>query len=176
MNDVFFAGVDGQMSGRHRQEMAQLHYRKAVSSDVPAIIALLADDVLGTTREQVGPAVDARYESAFAEIDADANQYLCVVEYGDAIVGTLQLTFIRGLSRTGALRGQVEAVRVAADRRSERIGEAMFRWAIEECRARGCSIVHLTTDRSRSDAHRFYDRLGFRDTHLGYKLTLETPL
>lgn len=172
MNGVRFAGVDRQMSGRHRQEMAQLHYRKAVSSDVPAIIALLADDVLGTMREQVGSAVDARYATAFAEIDADPNQYLCVVEDGDAIVGTLQLTFIRGLSRTGALRGQIEAVRVAADRRGERIGEAMFEWAIEECRARGCSIVQLTTDKSRCDAHRFYDRLGFRDTHLGYKLNL----
>lgn len=152
--------------------MAQLHYRRATSSDVPAIVALLADDVLGATREQVGPALDARYERAFAEIDADPNQYLCVVEDGTTIVGTLQLTFIRGLARTGALRGQIEAVRVASDRRGERIGEAMFAWAIEECRARGCSLVQLTTDKARSDAHRFYDGLGFRDTHLGYKLTL----
>lgn len=152
--------------------MIGLHYRKATLSDVPAIVALLADDMLGVARERVGVAPDPRYVTAFAEIDADPHQFLCVAEQGDAIVGTLQLTFIRGLSHTGALRGQVEAVRVAADRRGQRIGEAMFAWAIDECRRRGCSVVQLTTDRARTDAHRFYDRLGFRPSHLGYKLTL----
>ena len=134
---------------------------------------MLADDVLGATREEANPVLDARYERAFTEIDGDPNQYLCVVEDGAIIVGTLQLTFIRGLARTGALRGQIEAVRVTADRRGERIGEAMFAWAMDECRTRGCSIVQLTTDKARTDAHRFYNRLGFRSTHRGYKLTLE---
>jgi len=152
--------------------MAQLYYRKAASSDVPAIIALLSDDVLGATREHIGTSLDARYAAAFAEIDADPNQFLCVVEDDTAVVGTLQLTFIRGLSHLGALRGQIESVRVASDRRGKGLGAAMFLWAIGECRARGCVIVQLTTDRTRSDAHRFYDRLGFRDTHLGYKLKL----
>jgi GNAT superfamily N-acetyltransferase len=88
------------------------------------------------------------------------------------VVGTLQLTFIAGLSHKGATRGQIEAVRVASDHRGARLGQRMMEWAIAQCRARGCAQVQLTTDRSRADAHRFYDRLGFKPTHIGYKLGL----
>ena len=88
------------------------------------------------------------------------------------IIGTLQLTFIPGLSRNGAKRGQIEAVRIVSDRRGGKLGEAMFAWAIRECRERGCSLVQLTTDKARPDAHRFYDRLGFEPTHIGYKLEI----
>jgi GNAT superfamily N-acetyltransferase len=113
-----------------------------------------------------------RYYEAFAEIDADRNQYLCVVEVDGNIVGTLQLTFIPGLARGGAKRGQIEAVRIVAERRGQRLGEEMFAWAVEKCRSKGCSLVQLTTDKSRPDAHRFYDRLGFEPTHIGYKMIL----
>ncbi|MCV3735412.1 GNAT family N-acetyltransferase (plasmid) [Rhizobium sp. TRM96647] len=150
--------------------MDRLRYRRATAADVGTIVEMLADDVLGSSRESVSPSGIERYHEAFAEIDADRNQFLCVVEDGQQIVGTLQLTFIPGLARNGAKRGQIEAVRIASDRRGENIGQAMFAWAIDECRARGCSLVQLTTDKARPDAHRFYERLGFEPTHIGYKL------
>ena len=146
--------------------------RRATETDLGAIVAMLADDVLGASREKVSPAIDDCYRAAFAEIDADPNQFLCVVEEEQQVVGTLQLTFIPGLSRNGAKRGQIEAVRIASDRRGDKLGEAMFAWAIGECRSRGCSLVQLTTDKARPDAHRFYDRLGFEPTHIGYKLKI----
>jgi GNAT superfamily N-acetyltransferase len=152
--------------------MADLVFRRAREADVPAIIALLADDVLGASRETRGPESLPRYIEAFRAIDADANQFLLVVADGRQIVGTLQLTFIAGLARGGLKRGLVEAVRVAGDRRGEKIGEAMFAWVLEKCRHEGCGIVQLTTDKSRTDAHRFYDKLGFEPSHVGYKMML----
>ena len=152
--------------------MTELRYRRATAKDVPIIVALLADDILGGAREIGGGGLSSRYYDAFAEVDADPNQYLCVVEDGQQVIGTLQLTFIPGLARGGMKRGQIEAVRIASERRSEKLGEAMFAWAIGECRSRGCSLVQLTTDKARPDAHRFYDRLGFEPTHIGYKLPL----
>ena len=152
--------------------MGEPRYRRATAADLEAIVGMLADDVLGALRENASPAVDDGYRAAFAEIDADPNQFLCVVEDGQKIVGTLQLSFIPGLSRNGTKRGQVEAVRIASDRRGGRLGEAMFAWAIRECRAKGCSLVQLTTDKARPDAHRFYERLGFEPTHIGYKIEI----
>ncbi|CAN5131253.1 GNAT family N-acetyltransferase [soil metagenome] len=152
--------------------MPELTFRKAKASDIPAIVALLADDVLGAGREKPEEALSAGYAAAFAAIDGDERQYLAVVEDHGVIIGTLQLTFIPCLSRGGRWRGLVEAVRVASDRRSQGVGEAMMAWAIDQCRARGCGLVQLTTDKSRLAAHRFYDRLGFTPSHLGYKLEL----
>lgn len=152
--------------------MVELRYRRAKKIDVPAIVGMLADDILGASREADKEAIGKNYFDAFAEIDADPNQFLCVVEDDQGIVGTLQLTFIPSLARSAAKRGQIEAVRIAGHRRGERLGEAMFAWAIAECRSRGCSLVQLTTDKARPDAHRFYDRLGFEPTHIGYKLAL----
>ena len=123
------------------------------------------DDFVNVIRRGIGQGV-------FRAIDADPNQYLAVMTERGAVVGTLQLTFIAGLSRRGALRGQIEAVRVAASRRGAGLGQELFEWAIAECRARGCRTVQLTTDRSRADAHRFYERLGFVASHVGYKLAL----
>ena len=152
--------------------MADLIFRRAIEKDVPAIVAMLADDVLGASREAAGPESTPKYLNAFRAIDADANQYLLVVESNGQIAGTLQLTFIAGLSRGGLKRGLIEAVRIARDRRGEKIGEAMIAWAIEKCRHESCGIVQLTTDKSRTDAHRFYDRLGFEPSHIGYKMML----
>jgi len=150
--------------------VAEIIYRRATSVDLPAIIDLLADDILGAGRESAGNGVSPQYTSAFAQIEADPNQLLVVADDEGAVIGTLQLSFIPGLSRGGSMRGQIEAVRVAKERRSEHIGEAMFTWAIETCQERGCTLVQLTTDKARPDAHRFYDRLGFQPTHIGYKL------
>lgn len=152
--------------------MADLVFRRATEADIPAIIGLLADDILGSSRETTGPERHPQYLSAFRAIDADVNQVLLVAADGNMIVGTLQLTFIAGLSRGGVKRGQIEAVRVASDRRGEKIGEAMFAWALEKCRSEHCGIVQLTTDKSRTEAHRFYDRLGFEPSHIGYKMNL----
>ncbi|WP_242679708.1 GNAT family N-acetyltransferase [Paracoccus nototheniae] len=150
-----------------------LQFRKARAADLPAILALLADDRLGAAREASPADGLAPYLAALAQIDADPNQFLCVIEQAGRVAGTLQLTFIPGLSRGGALRGQIEAVRVARDLRGAGIGRAAFDWAIAECRARGCALVQLTTDRSRADAHRFYEGLGFQASHIGYKLLLD---
>jgi GNAT superfamily N-acetyltransferase len=152
--------------------MPDLIFRRATEADVPAIIRLLADDMLGSSREATGADSYPQYLNAFHVIDADANQFLLVVDDGTGIVGTLQLTFIAGLARGGLKRGLVEAVRVASDRRGEKIGEAMFDWVLEKCRRESCGIVQLTTDKARTDAHRFYDRLGFEPSHIGYKMML----
>jgi len=144
--------------------------RRAVRDDVPAIVALLADDVLGAARESADPAPYAR---AFAAVDADPAHLLVVAEVDGEVAGTLQLTVLAGLARRGALRGQLEAVRVAAAHRSSGLGSALVTWAVEEARRRGCAVVQLTTDARRVDAHRFYERLGFERSHLGYKLPLD---
>ncbi len=143
--------------------------RRATRADLPALVALLADDPLGATRESADPAAYAR---AFDAVDADAHQVLVCAEEGGEVVGTVQLTLIPGLSRGGMLRGQIEAVRVRADRRGSGLGRQLVEWAVDEARRRGCGLVQLTTDRSRTDAHRFYAALGFVDSHRGFKLDL----
>jgi GNAT superfamily N-acetyltransferase len=152
--------------------MKTIVFRSALFDDVPAIVALLADDPLGSQRERIGTPLDACYVAAFQAIEADANQQLVVVVEGDQVIGTLQLSFIPGIARMGAWRGQIEAVRIAAHRRDSGLGQTMFEWAIEQCRARGCNLVQLTTDKTRADAHRFYEKLGFVASHEGYKLAL----
>ncbi|WP_270938039.1 GNAT family N-acetyltransferase [Falsiroseomonas oryzae] len=147
-------------------------FRRATAADLPAIVALLADDGLGRGREDARLPLAPAYLDAFAAIEADPNQMVAVAEQDGIVAGTLQLTFIPGLSRLGAWRGQIEAVRVAAGARGTGLGQRMIAWAIEECRARGCALVQLTSDKARGDAHRFYARLGFRATHEGFKLTL----
>lgn len=153
--------------------MVDLVLRKARSEDLPAIVGLLAADGLGKGREDAGLPLDHAYTGAFEALDGDPNQFLVVALDGEMIVGTMQLTFIAGISRKGAWRGQIEAVRVAASHRSGGLGQQMFEFAIEEARSRGCSLVQLTTDKTRGDAHRFYDRLGFVASHIGYKLKLD---
>ncbi len=140
---------------------------------MPSVVRLLVDDPLGATREQPSLKSDlSPYLDAFNAIDGDPRQLLVVAANGTEVVATMQLTFIPGLSRRGALRAQIEAVRVAPGQRSRGLGAAMMGWAVEEARERGCAVVQLTTDKSRVDAHRFYDRLGFVASHEGYKLAL----
>ncbi|GLW94562.1 GNAT family acetyltransferase [Actinokineospora globicatena] len=143
--------------------------RPARAEDVPAIVAMLADDPLGAARESPG---DPRYDEAFAEIAADERQVLVVAEADGGVVGTLQLTFTPGLSRVGATRATIEGVRVHSAHRGSGLGQALIEWAVEEARERGAILVQLTTDVSRKDAHRFYERLGFVASHIGMKLPL----
>jgi ribosomal protein S18 acetylase RimI-like enzyme len=149
----------------------QASIREARPDDLRAIVALLADDPLAQTRED--PADFAAYRRAFDEIAAQAGNTVLVAETGGAVVGCLQLTAIPGLSRRGMKRGQIEGVRIAAGQRGHRLGERLMAAAIARARAAGCGLVQLATDRSRPDAHRFYERLGFVASHLGMKLVLE---
>ncbi len=148
-----------------------LRVRAARREEVPAIVALLSDDILGRQRESVESDL-LPYYAAFDLIASHPNQELVVVERDGAIVGTFDLAVLGSLSRRGTTRLQVEAVRVAATERGTGLGGAIFRWIINHARASGCSMVQLTTDRAREDAHRFYERLGFTPSHVGYKLDL----
>ena len=146
--------------------------REATAADLPAIIAMLYDDETGRTREDPSVPLDLRYVAAFEAIARDPNQHLIVAELDGEPIGTMQLSFLPGLSFRGSWRGQIEAVRIASHRRGQRLGEQMILWAVEQCRARDCKMVQLTSTASRTAAHRFYERLGFAKTHVGMKLQL----
>ncbi|WP_319460995.1 GNAT family N-acetyltransferase [Micromonospora sp. RTP1Z1] len=150
--------------------MTDVIFRDAVRADLPAIIALLADDVLGKARDFTE--VDEAYEKAFADIDADPRNHLVVADAGGELVGCMQITYIPGLGRHGAERSLIESVRVRSDRRGRGLGREMMAWAVDQARQRGCALVQLTTDKTRADAHRFYRDLGFVASHEGMKLAL----
>ncbi|MEU4288072.1 GNAT family N-acetyltransferase [Kribbella sp. NPDC026596] len=150
--------------------MTDVVIRRVTAADVAGIVQMIADDQLGATRESVDDLTP--YLKAFELIDTDPNQVLVVAERDDEVIGTLQLTIIPGLSRRGSSRGLIEAVRVAAPARGSGLGTTLIQWAIDESRTRGCTLVQLTSDKTRSDAHRFYDRLGFTNSHEGFKLKL----
>jgi GNAT superfamily N-acetyltransferase len=148
-----------------------LSTRRASLSDLPRLLQLLADDTLGKNREAVESS-EACYVQAFNAIDSDANQYLLVCELDGKVIAMLQLTFIPGLSRRGALRANIEAVRVDSALRGQGIGGWIIRKAIQLALERDCGLVQLTSDKSRTEAHRFYTRLGFVGSHEGFKLKL----
>ena len=151
-----------------------MEFRSAERSDVPAILELLADDEVSRARGfgVVPEEVDAATWAAFEAIDADPGNELIVGVDGGEVIATSQLTFTPGLSRGGAWRMTIEAVRVRADRRGDGIGRRLMAYAIGRARDRGCRIVQLTTDKRRADAHRFYESLGFAATHEGMKLMI----
>jgi len=151
-----------------------VHIRNARRDDVPAIVGLLADDTLGASREQPTDPLPQAYWDAFDAISAHPSNELLVAESNGEVVGCLQLTVIPGLSRQGALRGQIEGVRVSSKHRGQRIGEALVEAASDRARTLGCVLVQLTSDRRRVDAHRFYQRLGFESTHIGMKRAIES--
>lgn len=149
-----------------------LTMREATRDDLPAIIGLLFDDENGRTREDPSVPLDPRYVAAFEAIDSDSNQILVAAELNGEVVGTMQLSFLPGLSFRGSWRGLIEAVRIASHLRNQRLGEQMILWAVEQCRARDCKMVQLTSKADRTAAHRFYARLGFVQSHVGMKLHL----
>ena len=144
-------------------------FRRATAADVDAVVALLADDVLGAGRESPG---DPAYAAAFAAIDADPNQLLVVGAADGAVVATAQVSFVPSLTRGGTWRAQLEGVRVASTQRGSGVGAAMVEWCLDRARERGCRLAQLTTDRQRPDALRFYESLGFVASHDGLKLDL----
>ena len=141
--------------------------RPARREDVPAMIAMLADDHLGRARERVEDPLPASYYEAFARVERDPNLTLVVAESEGRVVGCLQLAILPGISSQGGVRGLLEDVRVAADCRSRGIGERLVQWAIAEAKTRGCNLVELLTHQTRVDAQRFYKRLGFTASHVG---------
>ena len=147
-------------------------FRRATREDLPRIVALIAEDQIGQTREDASTPLNGAYVEAFAAIERDANQVLAVAARDEAVIGCLQITFIPGISRKGMWRGNIESVRVARNLRGQGIGRAFFDWAIARCRERGCGLVQLTMDKRRSDASRFYQSLGFTPSHEGMKLSL----
>ena len=147
-------------------------FRHATSRDLPTIVRMLADDFLGQQRERCDDPLPKSYQRAFDEIDADSNNELIVAELDGAVVGTLQLTFTPSLSFQGGKRATVESVRVDEPHRGKGIGREMMLWAIGRAKERGCVSMQLTTNADRADAHRFYENLGFKASHVGMKLKL----
>ncbi|MFG3347785.1 GNAT family N-acetyltransferase [Streptomyces sp. NPDC048018] len=150
--------------------MSDLEIRPAEQHDLPAIVAMLADDPLGAQRES--PHNLTPYLAAFQRLAGDPNQHVVVAVRAGTVVGTLQLTVIPGLSRRGTTRSIIEGVRIHTQERGSGLGTRLIEWAVEESRAQGCRLVQLTSDVTRTDAHRFYERLGFEASHVGFKLSL----
>jgi ribosomal protein S18 acetylase RimI-like enzyme len=142
--------------------------RRAGRDDVAVIVAMLADDPLGSARERLEDPLPPCYFRAFDALEHDPNIQLVVAQDGDgAVVGCLQLCILPGLSSQGASRALIEDVRVAAHCRSRGVGEQLVQWAIAQARAEGCKLVELLTHHTRVDAQRFYKRLGFQPSHVG---------
>jgi len=152
-------------------ESDTLTIRPCRADDLPAVIAMLADDVLGAARETAGGAA-AAYERAFEAITAQSGNTVYVAEEKGRVIGCFQLTMIPNLTFEGGLRAQIEGVRVSARARGQGVGEKMMAYAIQAARDAGCRIVQLTSNRQREDALRFYERMGFAPTHVGFKLYL----
>jgi GNAT superfamily N-acetyltransferase len=148
-------------------------FRLAGRADVSSIVRMLADDDLGSQREQYEDSLPESYYSAFEQIDSDPNHELIVAERAGEVIGTLHLMYLPSLSFQGGLRAQVESVRVDKRFQNQGIGSAMMQWSIERAKQRGAHVVQLTTHKTRKDAHRFYERLGFKGSHLGMKLSLK---
>jgi GNAT superfamily N-acetyltransferase len=147
-------------------------FRLAQRSDLTSIVRMLADDELGSQREKYVEPLPESYYAAFEQIDRDPNHELIVAELNGEVIGTLQLMFLPSISFQGGLRAQVESVRVDKPNQGQGLGSEMMKWTIARARERGAHVVQLITHKSRQDAHRFYERLGFKGTHLGMKLSL----
>ncbi|PCG83498.1 GNAT family N-acetyltransferase [Streptomyces sp. WZ.A104] len=150
--------------------MSDLEIRPVAEADLPTVVAMLADDPLGAQRES--PDDLAPYRTAFQRLAGDPNQHVVVAVREDRVVGTLQLTIVPGLSRRGGTRSIIEGVRIHGDERGSGLGTQLIQWAVDESRRQNCQLVQLTSDATREDAHRFYERLGFTASHVGFKLAL----
>ncbi|MEE4245525.1 MAG: GNAT family N-acetyltransferase [Kangiellaceae bacterium] len=150
-----------------------LVFRNATSDDLQNLVALLANDELGSQREDQTFPLNQQYFNAFNEIKRDKNNSLIIAEHEGSIVGMLQLTFIPYLTHIGSWRCLIEGVRVHEDARGKGIGKQLFQYAIAQAKKKNCRMVQLTTDKSRPDAIRFYEKLGFTASHEGFKMIFE---
>ena len=146
-----------------------MEYRKARLDDLPVIIQLYGDDNIGSTREILAEPIDDIYIRAFEDIAKDRNNHVYVIEDQGKVIGTLQYTIIAHLNRTAAKRAQIESVHIHRDYRNKGIGKKFMQFAIDLAKSDGCKIVQLTSDKTRQDAQRFYQDLGFTDSHVGMK-------
>ena len=158
------------------QYIMNLNFRKATEKDISNLVNLLADDELGADREDVSIPLNQKYLEAFQSIDKDPNNELMVVECDAQLVGMMQLTFIPYLTHTGSWRCLIEGVRISREYRGQGLGSQFINRAISRARERNCSIVQLTSDKQRPGALRFYESLGFRATHEGFKLKMENSI
>jgi GNAT superfamily N-acetyltransferase len=147
-----------------------MNFRKATKNDISEIVKMIADDKLGSKRENFQIPLPKEYLAAFENIDMDPNQELIVVESNDEVIGTLQLSFIQYLTYQGGIRAQIEAVRINKEHRGKGLGKVLFEWAIARAKERKAHVLQLTSDKQRPDAIRFYEDLGFVSTHEGMKL------
>ena len=152
--------------------MEKLNFRTATEADLPFILQLAQQDDIGAQRDPLRSDHQSEALRGLRAINADPNHNLIIVEQDGQAVGSFQLSFITGVSRLGAWRGQIEAVRVSAQSRGQGIGTEMMRWALKMREERGCNLVQLTSDRKREAAHRFYENLGFSASHTGFRLKL----
>lgn len=150
----------------------EITFRLARRADLPSIVRMLVDDELGSQRERYEDPLPQDYYAAFEQIDIDPNHELVVAEWNGEVIGTLHLMFLPSISFQGSLRAQIESVRVDNKYRNQGIGNEMMKWTIKRAGERGAQVVQLTTHRSRGDAHRFYEKLGFKASHVGMKLSL----
>jgi GNAT superfamily N-acetyltransferase len=148
-------------------------FRLALRNDLPSIVRMLAEDDLGSQRERNEDPLPAPYYSAFEQIHHDPNHELIVAERDGEVIGTLHLMFLPSISFQGGLRAQVESVRVEKRFQGEGIGTELMKWTMDRAKQRGAHVVQLTTHKTRLDAHRFYERLGFKGSHLGMKFNLK---
>ena len=152
---------------------SKMFIRKAMSEDLESIVQLIADDKLGSTREDFQVPLPDSYRNAFSKIQQDSNQELVVLDDGEGrVIGTLQLSFLQYLTYKGGIRAQIEAVRIHKEFRGRGLGEVLFKWAINRSQQKGAHVVQLTTDKKRPDAKSFYEKLGFVASHEGMKLHL----
>ena len=152
--------------------MNEIEIRDANLEDLPFIVGLIDSDTISTSRDPARASNPADQRAGFDAINADPNHRLLVAELAGERIGSFQLSFIPGVSRQGVWRGQIEAVRIAAEHQGRGYGSKMMNWAVEQCREHGCGLVQLTSDTARADAHRFYLSLGFKPSHTGFKLKL----
>ncbi|MBU6298370.1 MAG: GNAT family N-acetyltransferase [Alphaproteobacteria bacterium] len=152
--------------------MSGLSYRFAGEADLPVMVEMLADDDISGQREQNASQLLPEYAKAFAEMMRMPFNRMLVAESGGEIVGILQLVFIPGLSRRGATRAIIEGVRVKSTMRGQGVGSALIGRAVEEAQRADCALAQLTSDKRRTRAHLFYRRLGFQQSHEGFKLEL----
>jgi len=153
--------------------MSEVIFRLARRDDLSSVVRMLAEDDLGSGREKYEEPLPESYIKAFDQINHDSNHELIVAELNEEVVGTLHLIFIPSISYQGGLRAQVESLRVDRKCRSQGIGSDMMKWVVERVRERDAHLIQLTTHKSREDAHRFYERFGFKKSHLGMKLSLK---
>ena len=153
-------------------DLEKIEFKNATRDDLPEIVFLLADDELGKTRESTSTSLDPAYVSAFEEIDRDPNNEIIVGKLGGKVVAVMQITYIANLTFKGAKRAIIEGVRVASSLRRKGVGGRLFELAFAKAKARNCKIAQLTSNKTRKGAFRFYEGLGLKATHEGFKYYL----